>query len=294
MLLRLVASPHGERTLVQRPTGAEHRDQHDEQRRRDGRCVSLGHVHADVCERASARGHRLAVAESVEILREFQRRGVAVARIVGEAVRHDRVQVAFHAVTQRRHGLVALLRNLSLRGGIERIEGRQHTAAAVAEIAAHGESAQHGAEGVDVAANIGAVHAHAQQFRRQIVGGADDRAGLLVGIGWLEGGVGHAEVDHLHVGLVGLEREQDVRGLQVAVHQPVFVRMMDASRHIGHQAHAVVHRQSRGIAGFGDGRALCQFHGEPWSAVVGFARFEHLHQRGVAEQRKQAALGLEA
>ena len=214
-------------------------------------------------------------------------------RIVGEAVRHDRVQIAVHAMPQRCHGLVALFGNLTLRRGVERVQRRQHAITAVAQIASHRKAAQHRAHGVDVAAHVGSVHAHAQQFGCQVVRRADDRARLLVGVGWLEGCMGHAEVDHLHAGLVGLERQQDVRGLQVAVHQAMFMRVMDAAGHIRHETHAFVHGQSRGVACFGDGRALREFHGEPWAAVVGFTGLEHLHQRGMAEQREQASFGLE-
>ena len=77
---------------------------------------------------------------------------------------------------------------------------------------------------------------------------------------------GDAEVQELHP---AFGRDQDVRWLQVAMHDEAAVRHVDGVAASGKEPQPVLQRQVESPAGIGDGLAFHQFHDEIGPPVGG-------------------------
>ena len=106
--------------------------------------------------------------------------------------------------------------------------------------------------------------------------------------------LGQAEVDHLGHRLVVIRRDQDVRGLQVAVNDAFLVRVLKRGADLDEEVQPFLDAQSRGVAILGDRHALDVFHHEIGPARFGQSAVQDLGDIGVVHQRQRLAFGLEA
>jgi hypothetical protein len=161
---------------------------------------------------------RLVVGEAAQVLGQLGRRLVAVGRVTGQRLEHDRLQVARHRRVQpsrrRRLRVDDLVHQLL---PVRLVEGR-----------AQGQQLVKGQpQGVDVAAGVALA---GEPLRRHVAQGADDvaRVRQVVAVG----GLGEAEVgdpdDALGV-------QEQVARLDVAVQHPLPVRVRQRLRHLDPQ-----------------------------------------------------------
>jgi hypothetical protein len=84
----------------------------------------------------------------------------------------------------------------------------------------------------------------------------------LVGQALLAQGFGNAEVDHLDDRWIVLQVDQDVARFEIAVNDPLLVRMLYRLSDGGEQFQPLARRQPIVVAKLGDGDAMDQFHHE--------------------------------
>jgi hypothetical protein len=93
-------------------------------------------------------------------------------------------------------------------------------------------------------------------------------------------GLGDAEVDHLRHRHAVVQRHEDVRGLDVAVDDPLLVRVLDGLANLDEQIEPFLRGEIGLIAVVGDLDPPDQFHHEIGPAHVGGARIQHLAMLG--------------
>ncbi len=91
----------------------------------------------------------------------------------------------------------------------------------------------------------------------------------------LVGRFGDAEIDHLGNRPAIVERDQHIRRLDVAVDDPLLVRMLHGMTDLHEQFQPLVDRQVVLVAVLGDRDAANQFHDEVRAARVGRPGIEH-------------------
>ena len=85
-------------------------------------------------------------------------------------------------------------------------------------------------------------------------------------------------------------REQDVRGLHVAVQHPALVRVREGLGHFGHDADPVAHREARGVGqALREAPPLYELHGEVERALI-LADVEHRHDVRVRQAGRRTRL----
>ena len=115
-----------------------------------------------------------------------------------------------------------------------------------------------------------------------------------VSLGQLRPGrLGHAEVDDLGHRPAVVQGDQDVRGLEVAVDDPLLVRVLHRLADRDEQLQPLAGRQPPLVAVLGDRDALDQLHDEVGAARVGGAGVEDPGDVGVVHQGQGLPLGLE-
>ena len=107
------------------------------------------------------------------------------------------------------------------------------------------------------------------------------------------GRLGQAEVDHLGDRLAVVALDQDVRGLEVAVDDPLLVRVLHRRADLAEQGQPLGEAQPVLVAVVGQRDALDQLHDEEGAAGVGGAGVEDLGDVGVVHQGQGLPLGLE-
>ena len=107
------------------------------------------------------------------------------------------------------------------------------------------------------------------------------------------GGLGQAEVDHLGDRLAVVALDQDVRRLQVAVDDPLLVRVLHRRADLAEQRQPVRQAEAVLVAVLGERDALDQLHDEERPAVVGRAGVEDPGDVGVVHQGQGLPLRLE-
>lgn len=146
--------------------------------------------------------------------------------VAGRGPEHELVQLDGHRRVDdagRRHGVVGVL------------VGDLHGLVALVRLLAGQHLVEHDAEGVDVAAGVGDAPGH--ELGREVGDRAEQgRPGRRVG----RRGAGQTEVADLDPAVVG---EQDVLGLQVAVHDAGPVRRRETREHRLHDVHGLLRRE---------------------------------------------------
>lgn len=99
------------------------------------------------------------------------------------------------------------------------------------------------------------------------------------------------EVEQAHASLA---RDQDVRGLEVAVHDESLVRGPHGQANVAEQLHAMADARGCRRAVPGDGRAVHMLHGKPRRAVVGLPGVVQRDDAGMAQRGEDALLLVEA
>ncbi len=188
--------------------------------------------------------------------------------LLGQEVRRLRVDV----LHQHGHG----------RRGVEgRLSGQQLV----------GEDAQR----VDVAARVGGLAG--RPLRRDVAGGSEDQPRLR-GLGLIVAPqhAGDAEVEHLHdIGVAGLRDQDDVLGLQVAVHHALRVGLTHAVADLRHDVERAVHRERAVALEHVQQRSPAQeLHDDVEAAVGQLPGQEHPHHVGMVERGRDAGLAFEA
>ncbi len=103
--------------------------------------------------------------------------------------------------------------------------------------------------------------------------------------------LGDAEVQQFHLAVGG---DQDVGGLQVAVHDQVGVRVADHRAHLQHQLQAALQRQRQPLAVIGDRLAFDIGQRQVRLPLQVHARIEQLGQVGMLQPGQDLALAAEA
>ncbi len=148
------------------------------------------------------------------------------------------------------------------------------------------ELVEHAAHGEEVAAPIHLRALHL--LRRHVVGRAHDVAGAGHGGG---GQAGHPEVHDLHRAVLV---DEDVRGLDVAVHDAGLVRMGEAGQHLHDDVDLALQGQGRGRAHrLLQVHALEQLHRDERRAVGVRPEVEDVHHVGMRHARDGLGLALE-
>jgi hypothetical protein len=166
---------------------------------------------------------------------------------------------------------------------------RRRAVVAVERVGAGDGAEQQHPDAVDVGSVVEGRAAHL--LGRHAVGGAEDHAGT--GDGLVVGDLLHqAEVDHLHV-LVALlvALDQQVAGLQIAVHDAALVGVAQGAAHLQDQVHRVGWLQRTGLDQVGEAGALDELHHEEVAAVGQLAEVVERDDVGVVEGGE--GLGLE-
>lgn len=283
---------------------------HQGRERRRSRTVPADQLAQTVDPARRAGGDRLIEEETLEIGGEIGRRAVAPFALLGHRFGEDPAELAVE-VTAQALALAAPPRG-DLRG--PRTEPRQTRArrrrllladpaqglgerlvAALERRRAREQLVEQRAERVDVGAGV-EVEAHRGLLGAHGLGRADElaeageaRAPLALRVDR----PGDTEIDHLRYRTSVDGRDQDVRGLEVAVDDPLLMRMVDRAADRHEELDSARDRQAVAIAVLGDRRSVDQLHREVGAAVGSDARVEDLGDRSVLHPRQRLALRVE-
>ena len=280
--------------------GGQH--QQHQQRGRQRPAVPVHVLAQAVFDAVRTRLHRLAVEEAADVQRQRFDRGVAALRLFGQGLAHDVVDVARDLARE----LAQRVRAFRFRIGhaLQRMRGtlrvgvqdrflplRVGRPARLVGLAAGEQFVQHHAERIHV--GHGRDWFAADLFRRGVVQGEGAQAGAGVvehGLGVVEQ-LGDAEVEQAHV----VERgDQDVRRLQVAVHDQVRVRVADRVAGLQEQREPLRQRRLPLQRPVGDRFAVDVFQREVGLAVLGGAGIEQARDVGVLQPREDLPFAGEA
>ena len=260
-----------------------------------------------------ARGDGLVPEVALEVEGEAVRGLVAPRAVPGHGLEHDPVEVAPERPPQVGHvgapvvgeGLRAMGRGHARarpqrvvlaeigRGGaarllqLVRIEGQ----------VAGEEQVERDPQAVDVRPRVHVEHGSLELLRAHEGGGADDLAHVgherLVGQPPVHG-LGDAEVDDLGDGLAVLDRDEDVRGLEVAVDDALLVRVLHGLAHLDEELHPLPGVEPLPVGVVGDGHAADQLHHEVRPPAFRHPRVVDAGDAGVVHEGEGLALGVEA
>ena len=153
------------------------------------------------------------------------------------------------------------------------------------------------AEAVDVATRVDVEAAHLHLFRtgidRRADKGVELREERFVGQPALQS-LGDAEIDDLGHRHAVVQRDEDVRRLEVAMDHALLVRVLHRLTHGHEQVQPRFRRHSIVVAITGDRHAAHQLHHEIGSPGLGRTGVEHPRDVGMLHQGERLALGLEA
>ena len=106
-------------------------------------------------------------------------------------------------------------------------------------------------------------------------------------------GLGDAEIDDLGHRHAVVQRDQDVRRLDVAMDDPFLMRVLDRLADLDEQLEPLVRGEIVLVAVIGDLHAAHQFHDEVGPARFGRARVENFGDVRMIHQRQRLPLGFE-
>ncbi len=313
---------HGDPLLVPglhqaegRPGHAEHQRHEDQPRRRHLRPVPPDELPQAIRGRRRAGRDRLVGEEPLDVVAQADRRVVPPLPLLGQRLHHDPVGVAADQPRQPRRLDVPGRGDAQQRSG--RLDtGRRRRRFVVANQPQHlvqgrplqrlprdrrragQQLVEDHAQGVDVGPGVDVQRVEGRLLRRHVQRRAGDAAKggeqALLGQPHPAGGLGQAEVDHLGHRAVVVRLDQDVGGLQVAVDDPLLVRVLHGPTDLLEQRQPGGDVEAMGVAVVGDGDALDQLHHEERAAVGGRAGVEDAGDVGVLHQGQGLALRLEA
>jgi hypothetical protein len=208
-----------------------------------------------------AREDRPAVEVAIEVVRECGRAVVSRARVGVDGLGDDRVEVAVKPARAARDAL-----------GRPPGEQRSEQQAELEDVGRRGERIAPELLGA------GPPGRH-QPARRRPVG--------LAGIEQ----PGDAEVEQLDP---SVRRHQDVRGLEIAVHDQAAMRRGDGLRHLDDESNPPVDREAVGFAKGIDGGAIDELHHQEGAPPLVRAAVEETADVGVLQAREDPALAVEA
>ena len=265
LLLRHACLFGGACGLPQGRTGAGHDGQRDGRRRAHHHAMAPDELARAVGAAVGPRQHGLAVEVTLQVLRKSLDSGVALRCFLAQGMVQDGVDVAGELLAQLRvcRG-VAGQRHFSMGDGFFEL-GRAAALQLVGPRAAEQFVGHHG-QAVDVAGRaqrfaadlLGARVVQGQRAPRQLGQGGGRRA--VVGHQ-----LGDAEVEQAHF---ASRRDEDVAGLEVAVHHELRVRVRHGLGHLQQQADAIAQGQGALLAVDIDGLTVDVFHGEVGAAML--------------------------
>ena len=106
--------------------------------------------------------------------------------------------------------------------------------------------------------------------------------------------LGNAEIDHLGNGRSFVHGDQHVRRLEVAVDDPLLMRMLNGLTNFDEQLQSIPSRQVATIAVFSDRNTLDQLHDEERPSVLRRAGVEYASDLRMVHQRQGLSLRLKA
>ena len=272
-------------------------DERGDQHEHGGRCGHAGSVALQELARPVA--HRVGLGRdgapvegALQVVGQLLGGGVAALGLLAQRLQADRVEVALERTlplwrrpSRRRRGRPFAHDALDLgRGAVRQVE----------RALAGEQLVQHHAQRVHVGRRR---HGRALHLLGRGIGGRHHGAARLG-----EGGVvesvlaagqhlGDAKVEQLHLSGAG---DQDVRRLEVAVHDEPAVRVLDGVAHRADERDALLDRAGVRVAVPVERHAVDVLHGEERLAVVGEAAVEQAGDVRVVQAGKDLALALEA
>ena len=152
------------------------------------------------------------------------------------------------------------------------------------------------AQAVDVAARVDVQPAHLRLFRTHVRRRADELLQLRVNRLVRQPSfrrLGNAEINHLRHRHAVVQRDQDVRRLDVAMDDALLMRVLDRLADLDEQIQPFLGGELVLVAVLRDADAPHQFHHEIWPAQIGGARIQHLGDVRMIHHRQRLPLRLE-
>ena len=244
--------------------------------------------------------HGFDIQPAAQILGQRFDRGVTVFGPLGQRAQHDVVEIAGNradhapALTGLEPGAVTLQgQRRPQRVGVQDrlLPGRGGVARGPVGFAPRQQLVQHHAEGVDIGHRGDRLAAHL--LGRGVVQGERTRgvAGLLGGVFLGIEQLGDAEIEQAHM---AVRRDQDVRRLEVQMHDQTGVRMADGRADLQKQTDAPRHQQRALLAPLGDRGAVDVVEREIGLQVAVDARIEQMRDVRMFEAGEDLALPAEA
>ena len=259
-------------------SAGDHR-QHDQQGRRRLPAIAAQELAGAIAEVPAVRADRLAGEIALQVLGELLDGGIALAGLLAQGLEQDVLEIPVDQGRAPGLGLTDLADRISRAGD-----------GAAIGAGPGDQRVQDHAQGVDIAGRgdgpaedlLGTRECRRHRGHQGLrgLGAGRDRAFLQE--------LGDAEVQQLHRA-VGLD--QDVAGLQVAVHDEPLVRIGHRRAHLAKQRKAMLDRRCvAGAVGI-DGFAFHQLHHEVGQALLGRAPIEQAGDAGMFEMGQDLPLG---
>ena len=261
---------------------------------------------------ALARPHRHTHQVMLDVQSQGFHRRITPVGLLAHGHRHDGVQVAAQPRTQPRGREAAAVcvagaqdvllaaqsgdGRLTWADGLVHADGAFQLKLAVAQQpvrrAARHELIEQNAERIDI--GCGRDRPAEDLFRRRILRSQDaflearHRHGMQQALGSEQ--LGDPEVQQLGLAVAG---DEDVAGLDVAVHHEVAMRVLHRAAHLQEQFQPLAHEKSAIVAVGVDGLPVDVFHDEIGRAVVEVAAVDETRDRGVTERRENVPLAVQ-
>ena len=152
---------------------------------------------------------------------------------------------------------------------------------------------QENAQCINVTASIDVQSTQRRLFRAHVNRGSDElfKPGENCFVGETDlGGFGDAEINHLGHGLDTVERDQNIGGLDIAVDDPLLVRVMDGGTDLGEKQQTFPGSQFVLVTELRHGNALHQFHHEKRTSGLRASRIINLGDVGMIHHRERLPL----
>ena len=254
---------------------------------------------------------------TLEIHRQSVGRVVAAGAVFLQTLHHDPVQIALELVNQlgfvsrapfgRRGQFLAFERREPRAGPrrllladrlAHRVDALRHQLLFIKRRAARQQFVKQHAQAVDVAARVNVQSAHLRLLRTHVGRRADELMQLRIDRRVRQPAfrrLGDAEINHLGHRHAVMQRDEDVRRLDVAMDDPFLVRVLDGLADLDEQVEPFLGGEIILVAVVGDADAAHQFHHEIRPAQSRCVpRIEHLGDVGMIHHRQRLPFRLEA
>ena len=268
-------------------------DQHAEHERRHAERGAVASHEAAQALRARdmARADRLAVEMAAQVFRKLLDRAIALRRHRRQRLGQNRIEIAAQLALQPARIEPA---DFARESGIDEFRSRAGFAGAAAALRALAaeQLVQHDGERIDVG---GRGHGGARELLRRGVLGRGGTAGQARELGRLAAAaiveqLGDAEVEQLHRAGVG---DEDVRGLEIAVHDQPRMRGLHGAEHLREQRQPLAQPEPALTAVDVDRQAIDAFERQPGLALLADAGVVEGGDVRMAEAGEEVALALE-